>query len=407
MGVFCNDNALDVLASTPKIIWRSMTEKTVENSDPNYDKNKIRISIVVIKGLFLFLMINLVFATIGSSGIGKLSLYNHIFPGRLRLPFGENPAEAYNFSLDNLDAMFASHVISGDEIKSDEYRVFVIGDSSTWGILLKPEETLSGLVDAYYLNCNGRLVNVYNLGYPTLSLTKDIMILAKAMQYKPDLIIWLVTLEAFPSDKQLTSPLVAKNLDFINQISKSYDLKLGLTDQSEITLNLFDKSILGQRRALADLLRLQLYGAMWSATLKDQIYPTDYDHAQIDLKNDLVFHNMVPPELNKEELVFDVLAAGEKIAGEVPIILVNEPILISNGENSNIRYNFYYPRWAYDQYRNSLANYSNGHAWKYVDFWDIVPMDEFTNSAIHLTPAGEKIMADHLIQIIQNEVCQQ
>ena len=35
-----------------------------------------------------------------------------IFPGRPRLPFGENPDKAYNFSLYSLDAMLASHEIN-------------------------------------------------------------------------------------------------------------------------------------------------------------------------------------------------------------------------------------------------------------------------------------------------------
>ena len=385
-----------------------MIQKIEDNiNNGNIDKNRIRISAVLIKGLILFLVFNLVFATFGSSGLGKLSLYNHIFPGRLRLPFGENPSEAYNFSLDNLDAMFASHLISGDEKKVGEYRVFVIGDSSTWGILLKPEETIAGMLNADMSNCDGRLVSVYNLGYPTLSLTKDIMILARAMEFKPDLIIWLVTLEAFPKDKQLTSPIVANNLTEIMEISNMYDLQLGSTEQSELILNPYEKSILGQRRSLADLVRLQLYGAMWSATLIDQAYPSDYEHAQIDLKNDLDFHNMTLPDLNNGELAFSILAAGERIAGDVPILLINEPILISNGENSDIRYNFYYPRWAYDQYRKLLSDYSKDHSWRYLDYWDIIPMNEFTNSAIHLTPIGESILVDHLKKEIYNLACSQ
>ena len=32
-----------------------------------------------------------------------------------------------------------------------------------------------------------------------------------------------------------------------------------------------------------------------------------------------------------------------------------EPMLISAGKNSDIRYNFFYPRWAYDEYRRQMA----------------------------------------------------
>ncbi|OGN72975.1 MAG: hypothetical protein A2X25_10485 [Chloroflexi bacterium GWB2_49_20] len=384
-----------------------MTGQVAKNEkEINGNGNKqIRLSMVVIKGLILFLIFNLIFAACGSRGVGKISLYNYVFPGRFRLPFGENPAEAYNFSLNNLDAMFASHLISGIEKTANEYRVILIGDSSTWGILLRPEDTLSGLLNIRELSCNGRLIRAYNLGYPTLSLTKDVLVLEQAMQFEPDLIIWPVTLESFPLEKQLTSPLVAKNLNIIQHISDKYGLHLGGISPGKPASNVYDKSIVGQRRNIADLLRLQLFGVMWSATGIDQIYPTDYERAQVNLENSTSFHDWLPPVLGKDKLAFDILDAGEKIAGDVPILLINEPILISNGENSDIRYNFYYPRWAYDQYRRMLAEYSIDHSLRYLDLWDIVPMVEFTNSSIHLTPLGETMLAEKIIEEIRNEIC--
>lgn len=394
------------MASDHKIIRRCIIQKTDDNvGKGEIDKKPVRPLMVLFKGFILFILFNLVFSMVGLNGLGKLSLYNHLFAGRLRLPFGENPSETYNFTLNNLDAMIASHIISGTAKSSEEYRVVVIGDSSTWGILLKPEDTLSGLLNASVVNCEGQLMHFYNLGYPTLSLTKDVMILERAVQFKPDLIIWLVTLEAFPTDKQLTSPIVENNLTSIKLISKKYGIQIGFADQLEQSSNIINQTIIGLRRELADLLRLQLYGFMWSATSIDQTYPFDYDHAQIDLKNELNFHNWAPPELDDKKLAFDVLETGERIAGEIPIILINEPILISNGENSDIRYNFYYPRWAYDQYRELLADYSVEHSWKFYDFWNIVPVKEFTNSAIHLTPVGENILARQIIQKINDEVC--
>ena len=48
---------------------------------------------VILKGIFLFLLVNLFFA-VGSPDLGKISAYNHLFPSRPRLPFGENPREA-------------------------------------------------------------------------------------------------------------------------------------------------------------------------------------------------------------------------------------------------------------------------------------------------------------------------
>jgi len=65
--------------------------------------------------------------------LGRLSLYNRLFPGRLRLPYGDNPSQDYNLSPFNLEAMIASHEIAGAAPSADEYRVLLLGDSSVWG----------------------------------------------------------------------------------------------------------------------------------------------------------------------------------------------------------------------------------------------------------------------------------
>jgi hypothetical protein len=96
-----------------------------------------------------------------------------------------------------------------------------------------------------------------------------------------------------------------------------------------------------------------------------------------------------------------VLDAGMSIGPRS--ILVNEPTLISDGRNSDIRYNFFYPRWAYDAYRQQLAEHAAERRWKYLDLWDLLPAGEFTNSAIHLTPAGERLLADKIVEAIQAE----
>ena len=31
--------------------------------------------------------------------------------------------------------------------------------------------------------------------------------------------------------------------------------------------------------------------------------------------------------------------------------------------------------------------------WDYLDLWNLVPADQFTNSAIHVTPAGEALLS--------------
>ncbi len=340
--------------------------------------NQVKPFNVFVKGIFLFILFNLVIA-LWHPQVGKISLYNSIFTGRKRLPFGENPKQSYNLSLFDLDAMFASHVIHGTEKTEDEFRVIVMGDSSVWGTLLKPEETLTGQLNEMNISACGKNVAVYNIGYPTISLTKDVMLLEYAMQYEPDLILWMTTLDAFPNEKQM-SPIVENN-----QKQKTF----------------WEKTFIGDRRAWADLIRLQIYGVMWSATGIDQFYPETYEKAQTDFEADESYHDFVKPNLDKNLLALNTLETGFNLAGETPLILVNEPMLISSGNNSDIRYNFFYPRWAYDEYRNMMNELSEENNWKYVDLWDIVPANEFTNSAIHLTPAGEKMLAESLAPYIE------
>jgi hypothetical protein len=360
---------------------------------------------VVLKSLVLFLLLDLALAAVSPSGLGRISLYNQLLAGRLRFPFGENPAQAYNLSIYNLDAMFASHVLAAGPKLADEYRVIVIGDSSTWGTLLHPQQTLAGQLDTAGLVLCGKRVRVYNLGYPTISLTKDLMVLDYAMRYQPDLVIWPVTLEAFPLDKQLTSPIVANNATRIDDLAIRYNLPFDANDTALVRLDLWDRTLIGQRRALADLFRLQMYGVLWSATGIDQTYPSDYEPAQTDFNNDITFHGLQSPPLDPAKLAFEVLEAGLKAAGKLPVLLINEPMLISDGKNSAIRYNFFYPRWAYDQWRQMMTEKAAEQGWDYLDLWDLVPADQFTNSAIHLTPAGEAMLASSVEKTILKQSC--
>jgi len=353
---------------------------------------------ILIKGLILFLLFNLIIAA-WQPRVEEFSLYNVIYPGRERLPFGENPKQSYNLSLFDLDAMFASHDIAGAPKADNEFRVIIVGDSSVWGTLLKPEETLAGQLNAANINACGKNVRVYNLGYPTISLTKDVMLLSYGMQYDPDLVIWMTTLDAFPLAKQTSTPLVANNEEKIRELANNYQLRVEADDLNFIKKSFWKKTFIGDRRAWADFFRLQIYGVMWSATGIDQFYPTEYEKAQTDLEADESYHDLSAP-LTEDQLAINALETGFRVVGATPMLLVNEPMLISAGANSDIRYNFFYPHWAYDDYREMMTQLSEQNNWMYVDLWNIVPANEFTNSAIHLTPAGENILAENLAPYI-------
>ncbi len=356
---------------------------------------------VFVKGIIIFAMINFAFPLVEPSG--RASVYNWLVPGRARLPFGENSSRAFNLSMFNIEAMMNSHEISGN-LNKEEYRIILIGDSSTWGTLLKPEETLSGVLNQKRLATrDGRSIKVYNLGYPTMSLAKDLILMNEAIKYEPDLIIWMVTLESFPAKVQLESPLAQNN---INRIDDLLNSNVDSIDDAAVgKQSYWEKTLIGRRRELADIVRLQLYGVMWAATGIDQDYPENPEDAMRDFEIDYNFHGWSGPSLSEVDLSYDAIVAGFDLAREngIGLVLVNEPILISQGNNSDIRYNYYYPRWAYDQYREQLMRISEEQAWPFYDLWDIIPQEEFTNTAVHLSPFGEQLLAERIKQLIMNQ----
>jgi hypothetical protein len=356
---------------------------------------------VLAKAALLFLALNLLFALLNPiSFIGSLSIYNRLVPGRLRLPYGEDP-RAYNLSLNNLEAMFASHVISQPKA-ADEFRVILIGDSSAWGILLKPEETAAGIINAAQLTLDtGERVHAYNLGHPILALSKDVLLLDYAIRYEPDMIVWLTTLRSFPRDKQFDAPLVQRNVESVRRLFTNLNLDYDLNDPRLTEPTFLEHTIVGQRRELADWLRLQLYGVMWSVTGIDQYYPETYTPRTSDFDEDLSWEDIAAPqELTDAELAFDLLEAGHQLAGDVPLLLVNEPVYISEGQNSDLRYNLWYPRWAYDQYQELYGAIATKRGWHYLDLWDSIEAIEFTDSPVHLTPAGSRQLTERLSETL-------
>jgi hypothetical protein len=357
---------------------------------------------VVLKALALLLILNLVLVALPpSKPAEQFSLYNHVYPGRDRFPFGETPQQAYNFSLYDVDAMFASHEVSKGTRQTDLARIFVYGDSSVWGTLLKPQETLVGQLNKLNLTCRKQSLRFYNLGYPTISVTKDLMLMERSLAYQPDMVLWLTTLEALPLDKQLASPLAANNTALIAPLVRKYQLGLEIPQEQS---NWWSKNLWSQRRVYADWLRLQLYGVMWAATGVDQIYPA-FTPAAWDLEPEENYYDFQPPAIPSDQLLYSAYPTGMTLLGDIPLLLVNEPIMISGGQNSDMRYNFFYPRWAYDQYRETMKAISSDHKIEYVDAWDWIPPQEFTNSAIHMNAESEAHFAEKLSAEILKQIC--
>ena len=88
--------------------------------------------------------------------------------------------------------------------------------------------------------------------------------------------------------------------------------------------------------------------------------------------------------------------AGIRRAGDIPVLIINEPMLVSSGENSEIRYNYYYPREAYDSWHEALRARAAEADWNLLDLWDVLEISDFTNSAIHYNAEAASLLADRV-----------
>lgn len=343
---------------------------------------------VLLKALALFVMLNVLYIALDPlPWLSRITFYNVVFPGRERLPFSQNSDDAYSISVQRLEGMFASHVIQENKA-DDEFRVLLLGDSSVWGWLLEPDETLSACLNAQdYRTTSGQRVVVYNLGYPVLSAFKDMLILEAGLTHKPDAVVWVFTLQSLLDFEQLRHPITGNNPDRALNLIDTYDLNLD-RDQLNDDATLLESSIVGQRRELADLLRHQVYGLAWWLTGIDHTNPIFYE-ARAD--NLLAADNLLgAPDGQEMILAWDVVRGVQAMTqqADVPLLIVNGPIYRATGQNSDIRYNNYFPRRAYDEYRSQLGTLAEAEGWRVWDAWEAVPNDQFTDTPFHYTPTA-------------------
>jgi hypothetical protein len=354
----------------------------------------------------LYTIANLAFAYFDPP-IGKFSIYNWLVRGRVRVPY-EREVDYYNIShtvpvYEDMDAMYQSTLLSQPG-QPNEYRVFLIGDSSAWGFELRPEETLVAQLNSLDLQtCDGKRIVVYNAAFPLPYVMKDLLVMDKVREYDPDMFLWTITLHGFLNRGIYTNYFLDPYAGTVRELVDQYQISnLEIDKLDEPTF--WDRTIVGQRSRLKKIFLLQVHGLAWHVTGLDYDY-RGYAPLSQDQSADNTYFDTLQGRLGLDKMLFDVLGAGYDHAGELPLLVVNEPIFIASGVNSDIRYNEFYARWAYDEYLVYLDEWMKLNQHEYTNAWDLLPSSEFTDTPFHRTPAGEKLFAEYLAPQIQNLSC--
>ena len=360
---------------------------------------------LVAKALLLFVFVNAAYA-LAQPPVSSLSLYNVMFPGRMRLPFDDG-SSTYTVMIDDVSAMLASHAVAKPK-PEDEYRVLLIGDSSVWGETLLPNESISEQWNALNNQCKGKTIKFYNLGYPHPSVIKDLIIVEESVEYDPDLIVWFTTLNSL-IPRRISAFMDANREDAL-RLMDTYDLAFPERETLiQLEPSFYQRTIIGQRSYLNRWFKLQLLGFVWSADRTDmdmQYFPENVEGNSPDVEDHVLYRQMEPTTDLQKLMVFEAFAAGQEIAGVTPILLVNEPMFIASGENSDLRYNRGYPRWAYDQYREAMREEAIRSQWKYLDLWNTIPPEYFSDTALHLSAEGERLLIEQVDPLVKSMLCQ-
>jgi hypothetical protein len=321
---------------------------------------------------------------------GARSSFDILHLQRERFPLSTLPSVDDALDVGNLDAMFAAHVVSRPK-QASEFRVLVLGDSAAWGLRLSSSQTLASQLNGLDLACGSNSLRFYDLSFPRPSASKDLMILDKAVAYQPDLIVWFITWYTLMPKARDDHWLITQNPAEFAKLAERFDFL-----PKDYRAPSLPELIVRQNRSLFRVTRFQLYPFITLATGRDQIIGEPADLPS-ELSPDTTFEGLKPPSLRQKQVSLDQVDDFYKLAGSVPVILINEPMLIVQGQpNSDVRYNNYYPRWVYDQYRKYVQDAATENAWNYLDLWAAMPAPYFEDTPLHLTPAGQKLFAQSL-----------
>jgi hypothetical protein len=209
-----------------------------------------------------------------------ISLYNSVFPGRLRFAYAKENSSNLMINETWLSRLIADHIVSRPK-QADEYRMIMLGSSELWGFTNTADATAPVRLDQMGLQrADGKTIHAYNLAYIWANTFKDLMILDYILQHqadKPDAVILFVNNDSFRIVID-SHPLYADNADLGVELLERYHIRgidfPPLYDAVNTAPWWVRHSFIGERNALAYALINQMYAPMWAGLHVDMALPS-------------------------------------------------------------------------------------------------------------------------------------
>ncbi len=370
---------------------------------------------VLIKAITLLLIFDVVQMALNlPHAIDRWPIYRSFTPPTSRLGLSDQIGDPIWW---RLDPLLDAHEIAQPKAP-DEFRVIFLGDSATFCLYCRSTEAIPFLFTQLDAIIAGKHVRGYNLAYPGSDWLKDILILKHAMRYQPDAIVWLVTAKGAgdqPLPQEPDAHLITRlNADELPALARDFNLDTWETRRYADADAWYQASIWahgGRYRDWLILIARTIRNAMIfpNQDLTQQYLLPGQPVMSLPIREVAEINSTLPGYDRFPNRQWDLLLAGQRIAREagVPLLIVNEPIYIGGGPNSNVNYNSFYERDLYDRFRAAMMNFTQQHSMAYLDRWDFLPPDEFSNTSLHYNLEGNRKVAEEVMRNLQGVLSNQ
>ena len=291
----------------------------------------------------------------------------------------------------------------------DEVRVFLAGNSAVYGFPLPAEESLSGVLNRRF-NDNHIGAHVFNLAAVLTYQLKDALILHESIPYRPDLIVYAVSLAEFehypgsPKDFADLSEWTWRSLVEFFASNRNAVLAFageqppGLSEPLETyrqflmtpAARLSRSTARGQvgaliraiARAHAETLLRRALPDLPVAPLASAGRQTTYDCEKITREREPLYRHWQD---------WNIIAFLERLQASTraPVLVVNWPVA---HEPVGDCYNVRYPAAALQAYDEWLRAETEKRGLRYLDLQQLLPAEDFIDS-LHVTAEGQRKIA--------------